>query len=99
MEKEDVWRADPVHPQQGFYSKLAKVVVDQMENINGKRRPQMRATGPEWIHRSAERDHLGRARGRWRGGRDGGGGSFLGGDRQGPPQAVWRGGLLRGGAE
>ena len=39
--------------------------------------------GPEWIHRSAERDHLGRARGRWRGGRDGGGGSFLGGDRQG----------------
>ena len=85
-----MWRADPVHPQQGFYSKLAKVVHGRPD---GEHQRQEEASdeghgmqvneGPEWIHRSAERDHLGRARGRWRGGRDGGGGSFLGGDRQG----------------
>ena len=89
MEKEELWGADPVHPQQGFYTKLAKVVVDQMENIKGKRRASdegdgMRLNvGPEWINRSAERDHRGRARGGWRGGRGGSGASLHGGGRHG----------------
>ena len=89
MEKGELWGADPVHPQQGFYTKLAKVVVDQMENIKGKRRASdegdgMRVNvGPEWINRSAERDHRGRARGGWRGGRGGSGASLHGGGRHG----------------
>ena len=97
-----VWGEDPVHPGGDYYTKLAKLTVDQLEKVIGKRRrseeeDQSAGLGREWTNFSGAREPG--AGGGWRGSR-GGSGRFQRGTRPyGGRGGGWRGGDRRSGGD
>ena len=74
MEEEEVWETDdPIHPKTVFYTKLAKLTIEQVERVIGKRRRSedddySSRTGREWSNFTADREGGSGGGGSWRGG-------------------------------
>ena len=89
MEEEEVWGTDdPIHPKTVFYTKLAKLTIEQVERVIGKRRSEdddhSSRTGREWSNFTADREGGSGGGGSWRGGGGrgrGGSGRVYGGSR------------------